>query len=357
MQDEIDYLAKLVSFKTETQDKIELKKSAQYLSAFFESKNLHTEILTKNEYPNIVATSQKTKRPKIFLQAHMDVVPAKPEQYELREREGKLYGRGVFDMKFAVASYMKLLDLLEENIGKYDFGIMLTFDEEVGGMNGVDALLKDGYGSEAVILPDSGRNWMLENSAMGTWFLKLSKRGKNAHGSLPEKGVNSAEILAQALAEIVDIRKDFLPDDLTATLTVFNSGKAINQVPDYAEAILDIRYKNKAVLKKIDNKIEKISKKFELTSETHMLGGCVDVSTDDPLVKKFIDVTEDVIKREVKTGHSKGSTDGRYFCAQNIPCIVIQPDGGGRHSDEEWIDKNGIQDLTQILYRYITNNC
>lgn len=354
MQDEVDYLKQLVSLKTESQNKSELKKCAQYLYEFFKKRNMYTELVLKNEFPNVVATSQKTKKPKILLQAHMDVVPAKNEQYELREDKGRLYGRGTLDMKFAVASYMKLSDILQDNINKYDFGIMITFDEEVGGENGVKSLLDDGYGCEVAILPDSGRNWVLENSAMGAWFLKLSKKGKNAHGSLPEKGVNSAEILVQALAKIFDLRTKFSHDDLIVTLTVFNSGKAVNQVPDYAEAILDIRYKNKTILEKIDREIEKISNQFKLAKKTQLLGSCLNVSVEDPKVKQFIDIAEKVTGQKISTSHSKGTTDGRYFCAKNIPCIVIQPDGGGRHADNEWVDKNGVKDLTKILYKYIT---
>ena len=357
MRDEIYYLAKFVSFRTETQDKPELKKCAQYLSSFFESKNMHTQILTYDGYPNVLATSQKTKKPKILLQAHMDVVPAKPEQYELKDQDGKLYGRGVFDMKFAVASYMMLLDMLGDDTEKHDFGIMISFDEEIGGLNGVRATLQDGYSADVAFLPDSGKNWTLENSAMGVWFVSLSKKGRNAHGSLPEKGINSAEILAQALAKVLSIRKEFSPDDLTVTLTVFNSGKTINQVPDYAEAILDIRYRNKTILAEIDNKIGEIVNEFKVDKSTHMLGDCLEVSADDPMVQQFTHIAEDVLGRKIKTGHSKGSTDGRYFCSQNIPCIVIQPNGGGRHSDEEWIDKKGMQDLTRIVHKFITENC
>ncbi len=356
MHDETGYLRKLVSFKTEMQNKPELKKCAQFLNDFFKSKNLNTQTIMKNGFPNVVATSQKTKKPKVLLQAHMDVVPAKPEQYNLKEEDGRLYGRGTLDMKFAAASYMKLLDDLGDSVKNYDFGIMLTFDEEIGGENGVKALLDAGYSCEVAILPDSGRDWTLENSAMGAWFLKLSKKGKNAHGSLPEKGINSAEILAQALTKILELREKFSPDDLTLTLTVFNSGKAINQVPDYAEAILDIRYRNKPILGKVDAEIQKIADEFKLVKKTQLLGGCLDVSVDDPHIKKFIKTAESVLGREVSTGHSKGSTDGRYFCAKNIPCIVIQPDGGGRHANNEWIDRKGVQDLTKILYRYIIEN-
>src|SRR5579862_6285724 len=51
--------------------------------------------------PSLLFTNQKqpNKEFKIILNAHLDVVPAAAEQFIPIEKDGKLYGRGAYDMK------------------------------------------------------------------------------------------------------------------------------------------------------------------------------------------------------------------------------------------------------------------
>lgn len=351
---EADYLEELMAFASVSSNTDESKKCAQFCAKFFKNHGLHTEVIESKGYPNVVATSQKTKTPKVLLQAHMDVVPADDGLFVMKRSGNKLVGRGAFDMKFACASYMKFLDRLAGNSASYDFGIMLSFDEEIGGHNGVEELLKQGYGAEICILPDSGKNWHLEATANGVWWVKLSKAGRNAHASLPKQGINAAEIITGATTELCGLRNKYESDDLALSITRISSGEAINQIPDYAEATLDIRYKNKSVYQRIRAELEAVCQKHNLDVETIELGSCMNLDTDHKKVIEFKKIAEEVLGRQIPLGHSAGTTDARYFCAKNIPCVVIQPDGGGRHSDSEWVDKNGVENMTIILYKFIT---
>ncbi|HEX5797245.1 MAG TPA: M20 family metallopeptidase [Candidatus Saccharimonadales bacterium] len=350
---EADYLKELIAFPSVSTDKETLNLCAGYLAGFFKSNGMYTRIIESGGYPNVIATSQKTKTPSILLQAHMDVVPADQAMFKLRQRGGKLIGRGTFDMKFACASYMKLLDELGEDIHKYDFGIILTFDEEIGGHNGVEAMLNQGYGAQICILPDSGKNWQLETTGNGAWFVKLSKVGKSAHGSLPHTGINAAEILNQATAEICELREQYDKHELALSLTRQNAGKAMNQIPGYAEATFDIRFRTDEIYKDIKTRLGKICAKYKVRMENIELFACMSVDVTKPEIVRFTSIAEEVLSHKITTSHSEGSTDARYFCAKGIPCVIIQPDGGGRHSDDEWIDHAGLKKFTQILSRYI----
>ncbi|HEX5455788.1 MAG TPA: M20 family metallopeptidase, partial [Candidatus Saccharimonadales bacterium] len=195
--------------------------------------------------------------------------------------------------------------------------------------------------------------WHLETSAHGAWFLKLKKTGKSAHASLPEHGINAAEILTEALAGINKDAKDYQKSELAISLTRINSGKAMNQIPDYAEAVLDIRFRNNDVQKKIGADIKKICKKHAVETETIVTAGCMNVDLNKKEIMDFVSVAEQVLGRKIPAGHSLGTTDARYFCANGIPCVVIQPDGGGRHAEDEWVDEKGLSDFCEIIHKYI----
>jgi succinyl-diaminopimelate desuccinylase len=352
---EADYLSELIAFRSVSSDKEASKACAEFCAGFFNASGLQTKLIESDGYPNVIATSRNTKKPKVLLQCHMDVVPAKEPLFKMRQADGRLMGRGSFDMKFACASYMKIINDMGRDVAKYDFGIMLSFDEEIGGRNGVDALLKQGYSADICILPDSGKDWRLESSAHGAWFIKLSKKGKNAHASIPETGINAAEILLEVVAKVKSLSKKYPKEDLILSLTSLTSGKAMNQIPDYAEAVFDARFKNKDVYRNLKMQIKDICAEYEVHLATIELASCMNVESDAPGIDEFVEIAEKVIDRKIPRCHSLGTTDARYFCARGIPCIVIQPDGGGRHSDDEWVDHQGVGNLTEIIHRYIAS--
>ena len=74
--------------------------------------------------------------------------------------------------------------------------------------------------------------------------LKLIGRGKTAHGARPWLGENAIENL---IADYFKIKRHFeltAPGHWHRTLNFsrIQAGKAVNQVPDYAEALFDIRF-------------------------------------------------------------------------------------------------------------------
>lgn len=85
---------------------------------------------------------------------NVDVVePNEPEQFQPQIKDGKLFGRGAYDMKFAVACYLNLLLELGSKLSEYNFGIMLVSDEELGGFHGTGKLVEQGWPSEFCFLP------------------------------------------------------------------------------------------------------------------------------------------------------------------------------------------------------------
>src|SRR5262245_7404724 len=59
--------------------------------------------------PNLVVTLRDTRAPAVLLNAHLDVVPARLEQFQSEVRDGRIYGRGSQDMKGSGAVLLRLL--------------------------------------------------------------------------------------------------------------------------------------------------------------------------------------------------------------------------------------------------------
>ncbi len=352
----IDILNDLVSFPTTENDAEALAACFDHVSQHLKQRGLVAQIHDSSGLPSLVATTQQTKRPKILLQAHLDVVPAKPAAYKLRDESGKLYGRGVFDMKFAAACYLQLVEDLKDQLDQYDFGIMLTADEEIGGANGVGYLLKQGYDAGVCVLPDGGDDWRIQTSCNGAWMVQLTAQGKAAHGSRHWEGDNAIERLINCLAKMRELFGEQDSEHSTITISRIKGGDAVNQVPHSAQATLDVRFVSPEAYQRLRRQLEAVAAEQSVRLETLAQ---VDVCTTDinlPEVTQFMKVAERVRGKPLQTCHSHGASDAWYFAAKDIPVIVIRPSGGGAHADDEWIDKQELLRFYELIKAYVVES-
>lgn len=349
----LSILSDLMGFQTVSGHTKEVDACFDYLATFLEEYDLQVVRLTSNGFPSIVATSQTTKTPKVLLQAHIDVVPAKPGLFRLTERDDRLYGRGVFDMKFAAACYLQLIHELQDKLADYDFGIMFTSDEEIGGENGVSYALDQGYGAKVCILPDGGNDWHIETTCNAVWIVRITADGQSAHGSRPWEGQNAIDELVEGLSEIQSVFGELKPHKNSITISKIQGGSAMNQVPDHAEAILDMRFINDQEYEQHLTLIKKIVDTRGLQLEKVALVKARSVDITQPQIASFLTIAKQVTGEPITKTHSFGASDACYFANHGIPTIVIRPTGGCHHGDNEWIDKHGLLQFYEVIKEYI----
>ena len=119
----------------------------------------------------------------------------------------KIYGRGTTDNgQSAIASIYALKALMDSKADlKYNFGLALVADEEVGSTYGVQALIKEGIfkNRDMVIVPDWGTSdgSSIEIAEKGILWLKINVKGKQVHASTPSLGINAYRALIKFLSE------------------------------------------------------------------------------------------------------------------------------------------------------------
>jgi succinyl-diaminopimelate desuccinylase len=349
-----DNLSKLIGMRTEVGNLESAEFCADYIQQSLTHLPLNITKLSSHNIPSLIITTKETKSPKLFLQAHLDVVPGKDDQFTLIETEGNYIGRGVYDMKFAAACYLTLLEDIGDKLPNYDFGLMLSFDEETGGEDGVGYLLNKGYSCEACLLPDGGDDWGLEKTSNGILLMHLESKGKSAHGSRPWEGKNAIDNLLSALEQIKSLFGELKAHKSSVTISQITGGRAINQVPDYAKATLDMRFITAKDMKEYRKQVELIAEKYNLdiTIEAMVEGSDIDVSV--PAIAIFLAIAKEFHGRDIKFCHSLGASDSRYFDDKNIPTIIIRPTGGDPHGDNEWINKDELLKFYELLKVYVT---
>ncbi len=345
-------LEDLVAFRSVSGDRSAALECLDYVETYLKKRGMKIRREESAGFPSLIATTHPTKRPKVLLQAHIDVVSAPDGCFKLKSKDGKLFGRGVFDMKFAAALFMQIADDLKDRLDDYDFGIMLTSDEEVGGENGVKALVKAGYGSDVCVLPDAGKDWKIETSHKGCWIGEIRAKGVAAHGSKPWDGDNAIYNLMEALIGIRSLFEGQHEDSDTMSVNRITGGSVVNQVADRAEATLDIRFVDDKQFDRMLDKISAVATKHgaEVRTVRHVHVSYTDI--EHPLVLPFMRAVERIKGRSLNPVRSLGISDAHYFTERGIPVILSRPQGGGSHADGEWVDQADLLRYYEVVKAY-----
>lgn len=351
-------LEKLISFKTITEDKKENKKALVWIKNQVRNLPLFLREFEIRGFPSLILTTQKGKQPIIWFQAHLDVVPGPERVFQPKIRKGILYGRGAFDMKFAIACYLRLLKDLGENLSKYDFGIIITSDEEIGGFNGVKAILGKGFSSKVCFLPDGGKNWQFEKSAKGVFHLLIESKGKSGHGSRPWLAKNALDNLIDFL---LALKKKFPQEPCkiknhyhnTFSLGKIEGGEVANKIPNLAKALIDIRFisSKKSQIEKILNFTKRDFKNIKIKKIA--FGDSIDIDINNPYLRLFSQIAREKFNIKTSFTISHGTSDARFFLKNKIPVILIRPKGGGHHSENEWIDLKDLEKFYFVLKEFV----
>lgn len=352
------HLKKLIRFETVANtpnSEAEFQKCFDYILEELQKTPIKIKKGIKNGKPWLVATTQNTKSPKLMFATHLDVVAGDKKLFHPKEDDGKLYGRGTSDMKFAAAIYLDLIEKLYKKKQAQDLslGFMFTFDEESGGYDGTKFLLNKEYKPKLGFLPDGGDNWKIEIQSKSFQFIELTATGKTAHGSRPWQGSNAITRLISVLNQIVNLfDKNPSPDQWINTLNIgqISGGDSTNTVANQAKATLDIRYAKETEKSKMLAKIEKICEQNAIK---------IKIILDEPAHfedknNKFIELWKKIANKyhRVEFLNSFGGSDARFFTKHNIPCIVTKPKCGGHHSTNEWIDLNSLEKFSQAIHDF-----
>lgn len=292
--------------------------------------------------PNILAFYKgKDSAKTLWVMTHTDVVPPgelaqwRGDPFKAWVEEGKIYGRGVEDnQQDMVASLYAVKAFHEEGIKpNYDIGIALVADEETGSEKGIDYVLSHSKAfrkQDLIIVPDAGNaeGTMIEVAEKSLLWLKFKTEGKQAHGSTPEKGINSfraASFLITELNKLYSIfpRKDSLFDPPISTFEPTKKEPNvpnINTIPGEDVFYMDSRilptYTIEEILKVINEMTAKIEKEFKVKivlEEAQKAPAAPPTPAEAPVVQALKSAIKDIYKKEGKATGIGGGTVAALF--------------------------------------------
>jgi len=353
IEDILALLKTLIRFKTTRDKPDELTRCADFIEDCLTGAGIDYRRFDHSGIPSILALPEPSFTP-IVLMSHIDVVAGSDDVFVPKISGKRLYGRGAIDDKYAVALSLVLLQkhvaqLKQESKQQSDlsFGILITGDEEIGGQNGARRVLGE-FRTDFCIALDGGRIGKIVTKEKGLLTLRLVGKGKAAHGSRPWLGVNAADRLIEDYLKVKSLLGPNRPEEWYRTMNLgfINAGRAFNQVPDRAEATLDIRYTEHddpdELLRTIRNTIE--SEVIVDAREPLFFGG------ESPYLDRLLSISP-----ESRIGFEHGASDARFLSDHGIPGIVWGAEGDrSAHAGDEHININSLAELAELLDRFLT---
>jgi acetylornithine deacetylase/succinyl-diaminopimelate desuccinylase len=245
-------LARLVSFKTENPPGQEIE-AARFLSDLLRQHDFAVEI---DEYKpgraNVVARLDNGGGPVFAFNTHMDVVPAgegwSGDPFTVRERDGKLFGRGTCDAKGPLIAMVEALRLLKADRASWRGTLLGVFvgDEEVASEGAKHyAALRPKVDYAVIGEPTSNGTVIAHKGSLRPW---VRIHGVSAHSGTPDLGENAIYRAARFVAMVEEFHRSVirhrahpLVGGASLTITRAAAGTADNVLPDRCDLLLDRR--------------------------------------------------------------------------------------------------------------------
>jgi succinyl-diaminopimelate desuccinylase len=211
----------------------------------------------------------------------VDVVPAGLESawrhgaFNTTIKEGVMYGRGVVDMKCAIAAFLDTAMQVSQHQGFADsISLLITGDEEGPAKYGTKEVLKtleaQGEKIDYCLLGEPTSEEVFGDTILigrrGSVSYYLEVEGRQGHVAYPHMAFNPVNALVAILAEVKALHLDagnehFEPSNLEIT-SVDVGNSVTNLIPNSARAIFNVRYNSLQTAEGMASVFEQICSKY-----------------------------------------------------------------------------------------------
>lgn len=360
----LDDIARLVSCESPSNDPDRLRSCSNLLIDLIRDRTgIQAETVTSGDLKIIIAkTKGHHDRKPITIVCHYDTVHpvGTLEHNPVGIRENQMTGPGIFDMKAGIVmSIWGLKYLIEMDAIDRDVSIIITFDEELESKASSDLLVRMCHDSAVTLVMEPSLGGRLKIGRKGVGSFTVTIRGIASHAGLdPDRGANAISELARLIPQI----EAFQDRDLGTTVCVsmINGGAAINVVPDFAEASVDVRVKTMQEGRRIEEAFRSLCTADPRTSIS-VSGGInrPPMEADEKNLKAFELVRRigSDIGMDLESCEVGGASDGNFISASGCPVVDgFGAVGDGAHALREFISIDQTLDrirlLTAVLEKY-----
>jgi len=302
------------------------------------------------------------RAPRLLLLGHTDTVYpiGTLSTTPWRERAGRLYGPGAFDMKGGIVQALfALRAMLAEGPLPCALTLLLVPDEEIGSPASRTLTERLARNADAVLVlePASGAKGACKTSRKGVARYTLRVHGVAAHAGLDFE--HGASAIVEAARQVLAISALSRPEKgITLNPGLISGGTRSNVVADLAEIVVDARFLTASQASRLDVELRKLHP-HDRRCKLNLLGGIdrgpFERSTQTARLYRMAARAAAELGFHLAEAAVGGGSDGNLTAALGIPTLDgLGAVGDGAHTSKEFVVAREMPRRSALLVKLIT---
>jgi len=316
--------------------------------------------------PNVIARWVGSGGGKsLLLTGHTDVVSVENMQsdpFDGRIENGRLYGRGSYDMKGGLASILGAVAALKAANFQPAGDIWLGFvtDEEYLSL-GTDALVTAIQPDAAILTEPTDVQICVAHK--GFAWLTLTTYGKATHGSRYTEGVDAITHMQYLLKMISTLEQKVFVDDLHPLLgrnsvhaSLISGGLGLSTYPDQCRLQIEHRYLPDLgadeIIRLWQDEIDDLTKTipdFKASVKLDFERPGYEIERDAPIVQTMHQAFREIMQTEPPYMGMYAWLDSAIMGRAGIPTVILGPGGAGMHAAVEYVHIHDVVACAAII--------
>ncbi len=308
----------------------------------------------------------------LMLNAHYDTVgiDGMADPFAGTVQDGRLYGRGAYDMKGSLAAMAGAVRALQAagTPLRGDLVLAAVADEEYGSLGTADLLTRVRTDAAIVTEPTHGAVCLAHK---GYEWIEVRTEGRAAHGSRFREGIDANLRMGRVLAALERLEQELRgrpahplvgPPSLHAAL--LNGGTGLSTYA--AHCLLQIERRtvpgetSAMALAEIEALIDELAQAdpaFRATARTFFSREPFEVRREAAVVEALSRAVAEVTGEPARYVGDTPWMDSALTAGAGIETVVFGPGGGGAHADVEWVEVDSMIRCAGVLAAAAADYC
>jgi acetylornithine deacetylase len=300
----------------------------------------------------------------LMLNAHYDTVGVEgmTDPFSGEIRDGRLYGRGAYDMKGALGACVGAVKALVDGGVRLDGDLMIAAvaDEEdasLGTRDLADRVHVDG----AVVTEPTALDLCVAHK--GFVWIEVEVEGRAAHGSKPELGIDANVRMGRVLTSLAGLIADLgerpphpLVGPPSLHVATLSGGTGLSTYAARSIAGIERRTipgeTEEQVLAEVDAVLERLRREDSTlkVARRHLLTrDPFEALPDGAMARALAEAARETLGRSPKVVGDTPWMDSAILAAHGVDTVVYGPAGTGAHAAEEWVDLESVTSVAAVL--------
>jgi acetylornithine deacetylase len=300
--------------------------------------------------PNAVVTARGTGGGRtLLLNGHLDTVGVvgMEDPFAARLDGGRLYGRGAYDMKGALAAALVAAAQAREEKLAGDVVVACVIDEELASA-GTERLVASTTADAAIVCEPTDERLCIAHKGFAGF--QVETRGRAAHGSRPDLGVDAISAMGPVLTRLSALAGrlarepgDELLGPPSVHASLIEGGQEYSSYPERCLVTGERRTLPGETFANVEAELRELVAGTGATA--HITFG------REPF---RIDAADELPQQVAQVSGAGGFfgiafwTDAALLAGAGIPTVLYGPTGAGAHATDEWVELASLERCSRI---------